>query len=168
MPPVYVSDLVASGRYPYLGFSGKLTEADEKAVQRAVSAMGIEPLLDKKLTKLSGGQRQRVFLALLLAQDTPYVLLDEPSNHLDLSSTLETYRVMLSLRDGGKGVMAVSHDLSAALKYSDKLVLLDGGRTVFVGTPRDLLSSGIIESTLSVRCVEFDDGGEKEYVFKKI
>lgn len=166
-PTVTVSDLIASGRYPYLGFSGKFGDSDIRALDRAVSLTGTEAFLSKKVTELSGGERQRVAFALLLAQDTPYILLDEPSTHLDLRGASETDRLIQSLKEDGKGILSVSHDLSSALKYSDKLLILDGGCVAFYGTPYGAIESGAIEKAFGVTCVKYTDGGETEYFFKK-
>lgn len=166
-PRVTVSDFIASGRYPHLGFSGRLTPGDVSALDRAVELTSTEQLLDRYLNELSGGEAQRVCFAMLLAQDTPYVLLDEPSTFLDAAGSLEITELMLKLRAIGKGVLAVSHDLSSVLKYSDKLLVIDGGRAAFYGSPSDGALLPVIERTFGVKCSVCEVDGEKEYFFKK-
>ena len=103
---------------------------------------------------------------MLLAQDTPYVLLDEPSTHLDIPGKLDLYRLIDDLKKLGKGILAVSHDLSFTLKHSDKLLILDGGRTAFYGSPSSDSAIPTVERVFKVKCIEFADNGEKEYLFK--
>ena len=167
VPSATVYDYVSAGRYPYLGFSGRLTAKDEKAIENAVGLTGIGELLDKRLTELSGGELQRVYFAQLLTQGTPFILLDEPATHLDVSNLADTEELILSLRQSGRGIVSVSHDLSSALRLSDKLLVLDGGSAAFYGTPSEALSSGVIERVFGVRVFEQTIDGEIEYFFKK-
>jgi len=168
IPAVTVYDYVAGGRYPYLGFSGKLSVKDTDAVEKAVSLTGIHFLIDKKLTELSGGERQRVYFAQILAQDTPYVLLDEPGTHLDIMNLAETENLMSALRERGKGIISVSHDLSSAIKNSDRILVLEDGKAMFFGTPREAIDKGITEAVFGVRCYEQTVDGETEYFFRRI
>ena len=162
-----VADYVAAGRYPYVGFSGRMTREDENAVACAVKAAGIEAFLHKRLTELSGGERQRVYFALLMAQDTPYVLMDEPCSHLDLPSAVALNGLVSALRDSGKAVLSVSHDLSAAMKCSDRILLLDRGRLVYDGVPDSEECFDGLERVFGVCCHKVSVDGQIEYFFKK-
>lgn len=166
-PEMTVADYVAAGRYPYVGFSGRMSSDDEEAVDRAVRATNIGSFLSKRLGELSGGERQRVYFALLMAQDTTYVLLDEPSSHLDVPSAIAVNETVTAMRQSGKGIISVSHDLSSALKYSDRILLLRDGRAAFLGSPADAVTSGEIEKAFGVRCYPVTVDGEPEYLFKK-
>ena len=167
VPSVSVADLIAGGRYPYLGFSGKLTENDIQKLNAAIELTDTAHLLSRDMRELSGGERQRVYFAMLLAQDTPYVLLDEPATFLDVAAQIELYSLIKKLKDMGKGILSVSHDLSFALKYSDKILLLENGKAAFYGTPSDPELLASIEKVFGVRCLEQVVDGEKEYFFKE-
>ena len=162
-----VCDYVAAGRYPYVGFSGRMTEEDEHAVERAVRAAGIESFLQRRLTELSGGERQRVYFALLMAQDTPYVLMDEPCSHMDLPSAVAMNELVSTLRDSGKGILAVSHDLASSLKHSDRILLLENGRLVYNGAPDCEACFDGLERVFGLRCHKITIDGQTEYFFKR-
>ena len=167
LPQINAYDLIASGRYPYLPFSGKLGNNDKKAIDNAIRMTKTELLINKDIRQLSGGERQKVYLALLLAQDTPYVLLDEPFTHLDIGTGLDVRELICDIKKSGRGVLSVCHDLAAALKDSDKLLLLDGGCVRFYGTPQEILETSCFENVFGVSCTEIKSGKEIEYIFKK-
>lgn len=167
IPSVLSADLIASGRYPYLGFSGRLSENDVAAVNRAIELTDTAGLLNRPLRELSGGERQRVYFAMLLAQDTPYVLLDEPATHLDTPGRLELYRLIRMLKDSGKGVLSVSHDIAFALKYSDKLLVLENRSAAFYGDSKEDSAIHTIERVLGVKSIKCTADGETEYFFKE-
>ena len=167
IPAVSAADFIVGGRYPHLGFSGRLSEDDLTALDKAVKLTYTEHLLHKPLRELSGGERQRVYFAMILAQDTPYVLLDEPATYLDASGRLELYRLINMLKKDGKGVLSVSHDLSFALTSSDKLLLLDKGKAAFYGNPNDKDPIPSIEAVFGVKCIKCTADSETEYFFKE-
>ena len=167
LPISSVADFIASGRYPYLGFSGKLSESDICALDKAVELTDTAHLLNKSMRELSGGERQRVYFAMLLAQDTPYVLLDEPVTYLDAPGRIELYELIQMLKDEGKGILSVSHDLSFALAHSDKLLLLENGRAAFYGSPDDTKLIPSLERVFGIKCIQCNVEGETEYFFKK-
>ncbi len=159
---IRAEELVAHGRYPYLGFSRRLREEDKAAVEKAIELTGIAEFRDKNVNALSGGERQRVYIAMLLAQNTPYVLLDEPTTFLDIRHAMDITRLMTEMKTQGKGVVAVMHDLPSALKIADRILLLDSGRVAFSGSADELLAGGYIEKVFSVRCRRV----EGEYFFE--
>ncbi|WP_113170708.1 ABC transporter ATP-binding protein [Agrobacterium sp. fls2-241-TYG-188a] len=123
-----VYDLVSRGRYPHSGILMSWDETDEDAVNRALEMTGIAELSSRTVDSLSGGQRQRCFIALALAQDTATILFDEPTTFLDLRYQVEVMELLSSLtRTANKTIVAVLHDLNAALQYADRLVLMKGG-----------------------------------------
>lgn len=165
LPSVTVEDLVSRGRYPYLGLTRRMTDADRTAVEKALTDVGAESLVHREINTLSGGERQKVSLALLLAQDTPYVLLDEPTTYLDISHRFSLLEQMKSLKEQGKCVIAVLHDLSLALRYCDQVAVLEKGSLCAMDSPRELLKRDVLERVFSVRCVPVEGNGEKDVIF---
>lgn len=138
-----VRELVSFGRFPYS--RGRLTKEDWLHVDRAIEYMELEDLQDRFLDQLSGGQRQRAFIAMVLAQDTEYVLLDEPLNNLDMKHAVQIMRITRSLaNDLGKTVVLVLHDVNFASAYSDHIVALKDGRVAAAGTPDELIRSDVL------------------------
>lgn len=131
-----VRDLVFQGRYAQQGSS---PDKDEELCRHAMELTGIEHLEHRGVLELSGGERQRVLLARALAQDTPILVLDEPSNHLDLRHQLQLLRTLRIISEQGKTVIAAMHDLNAAME-ADHAVLLDHGDIVASGPPHNVLS----------------------------
>lgn len=119
-------DLVAMGRTPYTGFFGRLKKIDRDKINEAIEMTGVANLLDKKLTAVSDGERQKLFIAKALAQDTPFIVLDEPTAFLDFPSKVEIFKLMKKLANQqNKTVLMSTHDLDIALPLSDNLWLLD-------------------------------------------
>ncbi|MDR2770907.1 MAG: ABC transporter ATP-binding protein [Clostridiales Family XIII bacterium] len=135
LPELTARTLIAHGRYPHLRFAGSLTERDRAHIAQAAALTGTEALLDKDVAALSGGQRQRVYLAMLLAQDTEILLLDEPTAFLDIRAQLDVLDILKSLRRAGKTIIAALHDLQQAFSFADRLALLEDGRIAFAGPP---------------------------------
>ncbi|MDU9410252.1 ABC transporter ATP-binding protein [Pseudomonas sp. zfem001] len=130
-----VRELVMQGRYPWQGWWQQWSEKDQQAVDRAVSLADIEMLLDRTLSTLSGGQLQRCWIAMTLAQDTPVILLDEPTTFLDIAHQIALLELLAELRDQGRTVVAVLHDLNQAARYADNLVMLRLGKVHAQGAP---------------------------------
>ena len=131
-----VRDLVAFGRYPHSG--GRLTLADKEHVDRAIDYLELEPLADRYLDEMSGGQRQRAFVAMVLCQDTRYVLLDEPLNSLDMKHAVAMMGTLRRAADElGKTVVLVLHDINFASCYADRIVALKQGRVACQERPRN-------------------------------
>ena len=132
---ITVRELVSYGRSPWLSLWGRLSAEDNERVNVAMSQTRTRNLADRRLTQLSGGQRQRAFLAMVLAQDTPLILLDEPTTYLDINHQVELMRLMVELKRQGKTVVTVLHDLNQASRYCDHLVVLASGRVMAQGAP---------------------------------
>lgn len=149
--PFSVAQLASLGRTPHAGTFGSLTDIDLQKVQEAISLAGMTTFADRPCNTLSGGERQRAFLAMLLAQDTPLLLLDEPATFLDADAAKELYELIVTLARGHeKTVLAVMHDLSAAVNVADDIAILDGGSLAFFGTTEECLASHTIERVFSV------------------
>ncbi len=145
-PPegVSVVDAVSYGRSPYTGFWGQLSAQDKLIVKQAMQATGIEELSDQPVNSLSGGQRQRVWLAMTLAQDTDYILLDEPTTYLDINHQVELMKMLRKLNQQGKTIVTVLHDINQACRYCDHLIVMQSGKVVSEGTPSEVLTSELL------------------------
>ncbi len=165
IPDTTVFELVCCGRYPHTDFSRRLREADFQIVEIALKATDSDTLAHKRLKKLSGGERQRAYLAMLLAQDTPYVLLDEPTTHLDIACAFQTMELLKQMRDSGKCVVAVLHDLDLALKYADEILLMHRGKLLSKASPEQTVESGMLDRVFGVRCIPIIRDGQREYLF---
>ena len=143
--PVTVRDLVGMGRYAHLDSWRRAASRDRAAVERALERCAIVPFADRRLESLSGGELQRARIARALAQETPVLLLDEPTGGLDLRYRMELFHLLGELRDDGLAVLVVTHDLNLAARFADRLLLLDRGRSVARGTPVDVLSREMLE-----------------------
>lgn len=166
IPSISVKSFVSHGRFPYLGFSRKMTEKDKKAVENALLTTECSLFADRSMKELSGGERQRAYIAMLVAQDTPYVLLDEPTTYLDIKQRLDFMSLTAELKNSGKGVIAVLHDLPTALKFSDCVTIMKDGEILLTAPPAILAKSDIWETVFNVQCKEITIDGEKEYIFK--
>lgn len=134
-----VKDVVSFGRFPYS--QGRLNKEDWKHINEAIQYMGLEDMQDKFLDQLSGGQRQRAFIAMIIAQDTEYILLDEPLNNLDMKHSVQIMHVLRKLVDElGKTVVIVLHDINFASCYSDHIVALKDGKIVKEGTTPQIIN----------------------------
>lgn len=166
IPAISVQDLVSHGRFPYLGLSRTPGRADLEAVDRAMAAVNVQAFAGRDLRKLSGGERQRVYLALLLAQDTRYVLLDEPTTYLDASAQFSVMENLKRMSQDGKCVIAVLHDLNLALSFSDEICLLNQGHIAAFGAPEELVDQGVLDRVFSIRCRSVMVEGVKEYFIR--
>lgn len=138
-----VRQLVSFGRFPYS--QGNLTRADEEIVDQALEYLQLDCIQDKYLHQLSGGQRQRAYIAMVVAQDTEYVLLDEPLNNLDMRHAVEIMKTLQNLvEDLQKTVVIVLHDINFASCYSDHIVAMDHGRIVNAGCTEEIICGDVL------------------------
>jgi iron complex transport system ATP-binding protein len=152
-----VRELVRLGRYPHTGWLGGLKAHDEAQVQAALAATGTEAFAARPVGELSDGERQKVLLARALAQDTPVVLLDEPTAHLDLPNRVALMRLLHSLaRQTGKAILLSTHELDLALQAADRVWLLPAGGALHAGTPEDLVLSGAFAAAFVHEGLAFD------------
>ena len=148
---ITVYDLVARGRYPHQSMLAGWSEEDERAVDAALADTHVTDLADRPVDELSGGQRQRVWVAMVLAQETPLVLLDEPTTFLDIAHQLEVLELVQRLRTAGRTVVAVLHDINQAARYSSHLIAMSEGRIVAHGPPREVVTADLIEQVFGLR-----------------
>ncbi len=154
---ITVRDIVEMGRSPYTNYWGHLTADDVRIVDEAMGMVGIEGLAGRQASTLSDGERQKTMIAKALAQETPVILLDEPTAFLDFPSKVEMMLLLRRLcREMGKSVLLSTHDLDLALQVSDRLWLLSGEGRLVVDTPEVLGQSGALDATFRSEHVEFD------------
>lgn len=159
-----VRDLVAFGRYPHS--KGQLTVADRIHIERALTHLDLTALADRFLDELSGGQRQRAFIAMVLCQDTDYVLLDEPLNNLDMRHAVDMMKVLRRAADEfGKTVVLVLHDINFASCYSDRIVAMRDGRILHHGPPEALVRSETIRDIYGVEASVYVIDGRRIVVY---
>lgn len=149
--------LVARGRYPHQSIWSTWSAEDERAVVAALAAAGATDLADREVDSLSGGQRQRVWIAMVLAQETGHLLLDEPTTFLDLTHQYQLLRMLGELRDAGRTVVAVLHDINQACRYADHLVAMKGGRIVASGPPGDIVDAQLMAEVFDLPCIVVPD-----------
>lgn len=139
-----VRQLVSFGRFPYS--QGRLTAFDKKMINSAIEYMELTDMENKFLDQLSGGQKQRAYIAMVIAQDTDYILLDEPLNNLDMKHAAQIMKVLRKLVDElGKTVVIVLHDVNFASVYSDFIVALKDGKVVKQGTTNEIINNGVLK-----------------------
>ena len=139
-----VRELVGFGRFPHS--QGRLTAADHATIDEAIAFLDLTELAGRYLDQLSGGQRQRAYVAMVLAQDTDYILLDEPLNNLDMKHAVAMMGQLRRAADElGKTIVIVVHDINFAAAYADRIVALAEGRVVHVGTPGELMTPDTLE-----------------------
>ncbi|MDR0356322.1 MAG: ABC transporter ATP-binding protein [Deltaproteobacteria bacterium] len=157
-----VREVVRLGRRPHLDRWGRLKEEDHRIVEKAMEDLNLGHLADKPVTKLSGGEAQRVVLARTLAQDCPIVLLDEPTNSLDVAQALELMAILRRIAESGRLVVTVSHDLALAATFAHEIVFLKDGGLTAAGPRDEILTSELLaevfEAEAQVRTDEFVGG----------
>lgn len=151
---IRVADLVARGRYPHQGMFDRWSAEDEAAVSAALEATGTADLSGRLVDELSGGQRQRVWVAMALAQQTPVLLLDEPTTFLDISHQYGLLELFETLRSElRRTIVVVLHDLNQAARYADHLIVMKDGAVVASGAPDQVLTAELVEDVYDLPCL---------------
>ncbi|MFJ2618401.1 ABC transporter ATP-binding protein [Glutamicibacter sp. NPDC087344] len=149
---ITVADLVARGRYPHQGLIRQWTDSDELAVAQAMDATSVTELSTRLVDELSGGQRQRVWVAMVLAQQTPILLLDEPTTFLDIAHQIDLLELFTDLYLDGNTLVAVLHDLNHAARYATHLIAMKDGKIVAQGPPAEIVTEEMVEHTFGLAC----------------
>lgn len=153
-------EIVLMGRSPHLGRFGWPTKVDRDIAHQAMAWTRSEDLADRIVTSLSGGERQRILLARALATDSPIILLDEPISNLDIQHQLDLLELTRKLvTERGKTIIMVVHDLNYAMRFADEAILMDQGRVLAYGTPRQVLAPDLIRATFQVEALSHNQGG---------
>ena len=165
IPALPVRTLVEHGRFPYLGFARKKSARDIEVVEDAMRFTHVDNYATQYCDTLSGGIRQRAFFAMTLAQDCDYIVLDEPTTYLDIKGQRQFMDMVLSLKEQGKTIILVLHDLAQALQISDTLVIMQDRKIAATGTPDECLGQHIIEDVFDVHLKSFSDDDGCYYFF---
>lgn len=153
-----VTELVGLGRQPHTGFLGRLDDEDHEIVRQSMEDAGIIGKANEYMASLSDGERQKAMIARALAQQTPIIILDEPTAFLDVASRIETMRLLQTLaHDRGKAVLLSSHDISQSLMLADELWLITTDRQVITGSTDDLVASGAMDRLFDNRSIHFNN-----------
>ena len=163
-PEISVRQLTAHGRYPHLKWGRSLSREDHGIIEDSMQRAGITALADRNVSALSGGERQRAYLSMMLAQQAQILLLDEPTTYLDPGSQFELMDMLCALRDEGRTVVAVLHDLVLALEYADNIALMQAGTLVQLGAPEEIHASGRLSDVFGVDVARTPEG---KYVFSR-
>lgn len=150
---ITVAELVARGRYPHQKFLQTPSKKDEAAVEKALELTDMVELRDRGVDELSGGQRQRAWIAMVLAQETPLLLLDEPTTYLDVAHEIEVMDLVQKLnREEGRTIVMVLHDINHAASVSDRIIAMRDGYIIGDGTPDEVITSATISELYGVTC----------------
>lgn len=155
---ITVADLVSRGRFPHQKVLRQWSRGDDDAVADAMRCTGVTELAGRLVDELSGGQRQRVWVAMVLAQQTPLVLLDEPTTYLDIAHQVELLDLFAVLnREQNRTVVAVLHDLNHACRYADQIIAMKAGSIVAQGIPNAVITEDLVEDVYGLKCQIIDD-----------
>ncbi|MDR2106789.1 MAG: ABC transporter ATP-binding protein, partial [Coriobacteriales bacterium] len=160
-PDISAESLVLHGRFCWLGYPRVYGSADRQVAQQAMQRLGIASLGERRLAELSGGEQQRVYLAMQLAQGAKALLMDEPTTYLDIAHQLELLELIKTLKEEGKAIVMVLHDLDAALSIADQVVVMQGGRVLEAGQPEQVIASGAVDEAFAVRVIREERFGAK-------
>ena len=163
-PDMTVEQMVLHGRFPHLTYPRRYSVKDHEIAFSAMAQLGMKGLAHKPLSALSGGMRQNAYIAMALAQDTDYVLLDEPTTYLDIAHQLELMKTLRTLADRGKGIITVTHDIQMAFTFSDRIILLDNGTVFDNGTPNEVCARKSIEQIMGVALERSDEAYSYRYI----
>lgn len=162
-PNITVERLLMHGRHPYMSHLKQMRQEDWDMLEKVMECMDIKEFRHHSLTALSGGERQRVYLAMLLAQDAKILLLDEPTTYMDIAYQLKFLHLVQEQKRQGNLVIMVLHDINQALRISDQVVLMDRGRIVMQGTPKEVIQSENLQKVFQV--VVTSHGEEDNQIF---
>lgn len=167
LPPSSLSvyELIALGRQPYTNWLGALNYNDEQKIEKAISLTQIEKLRNRKYYELSDGQFQKVMIARAIAQDTPFIILDEPSTHLDLHNKVSLFRLLKKLtQETNKCILFSTHDLELAIQLSDEIIIM---KENFIenNTPTELINNGSFDNFFEDETIVFDRKS-KQFILK--
>lgn len=164
---ITVARMVLHGRFPHLTYPRRYGGEDYDACNKAMEATGILSLKDRRIEELSCGQRQKVYLAMALAGDMEVYLLDEPATYLDVRHQLELLEIIRKLKERGKTIAVILHDLDSVMQIADDVVIMEQGQAVFAGEPVQAVENGVMERVFRVRTrILKDEEGKKHLYFE--
>ncbi|WP_327085444.1 ABC transporter ATP-binding protein [Nonomuraea sp. NBC_01738] len=154
---IKVRQLVGRGRFPHQPLLSLWSAEDAEAVAEAMATAGVDALADRPVNELSGGQRQRVWVAMVLAQRTPYLLLDEPTSFLDLAHQYRLLALLARLRDEGRTIIAVLHDINQACRFADHLIAMKDGRVAAQGAAAEIMDAALVKEIFDLPSIVVPD-----------
>ncbi|WP_336822234.1 ABC transporter ATP-binding protein [Sporosarcina sp. USHLN248] len=154
---ITVANLIAHGRFPHQSLMRQWNDDDEKAVLDAMELTNTSELSHRFVDELSGGQRQRVWVAMVLAQQTPLLLLDEPTTYLDIAHQIELLELFTDLNEQGNTIVAVLHDLNHAARYATHIIAMKEGRIIAQGNPKEVVTAQLVEEVFGLKCIVIED-----------
>ena len=149
-PDMTVRQMVLHGRFPYLKYPRRYGKEDRAIAEGIITELGLADNAEAALSSLSGGRRQIAYIAMALAQNTDYILLDEPTTYLDIAHQLSLMKMLKKLSLSGKGIITVMHDLPMAFSFSDKIVIINDGEIVYQGAPENIYNSELIKAIFGI------------------
>lgn len=161
-PETTVGEIVIHGRFPYLSFPRKYSKSDYEKADTTMKKMGILQYADKNMCELSGGIRQKAYIAMALCQEAETILFDEPTTYLDISQQFKMNSLINELKQNGKSVVCVIHDIITAIKISDEIIIMNDGKIIKSGTPEEILQANIIKEVFGVEISMI----QNEYFYK--
>ena len=164
-PDMTVGQLVLHGRFPYLSYPRRYKDEDAHVAEEAMRSVGIYDLRDKPLSDLSGGMKQNAYIAMALAQNTDYILLDEPTTYLDIPHQLALMELLRELSRGGKSIITVMHDLPLAFEFSDEIAVIEDGGMRVQSSPEEISESDVIREVFGIRLNRLP--GTQKYYYSK-
>ena len=164
LPEMTAGRLVLHGRFPWLGWPRRYRPEDYAIAQKAMERLGVAEFADTPLSELSGGTRQKCYLAMALAQDTPTILLDEPTSFLDIAHQLKLMELCRELAAEGRAIVLVLHDLPLALQYADRVAVMNAGRLLALGAPEEIMSTDVLQKTFGVQIFQVETPLGTRYV----
>lgn len=162
IPDMTVSQMVLHGRFPHLSYPRRYRNCDREIACAAMEKMGILHLGDMPVSSLSGGMRQNAYIAMALAQETDYIILDEPTAYLDIAHQLELMKILRDLKGEGKGIITVMHDLPIAFTFSDSILVMNEGNVVCSGTPSEICKTDMTKKIFGIKLNSDND----EYFYR--
>jgi iron complex transport system ATP-binding protein len=167
-PSITVAKMVLHGRFPHIHYPRTYTSSDLSICDEAMRRAGVFEFRNKMMSELSGGEQQKVYLAMVFAGQTDILLLDEPTTYLDITCQLELFHTMQSLKQEGRTILAVLHDINYALNLSDQIIVMNNGKVQAYGTPDDIYSSQILSQVFHIQLKKaIDQDGCSHYVFDR-
>lgn len=160
VPDITVKRMVLHGRFPYLKYPRRYRQIDVEIAEKAIRQVGMEAYMYKNMHQLSGGMQQKVYIAMALAQDTPVIMMDEPTSFLDIVYQMKLMEISRELASQGKAVILVLHDIAMAMRTADRIVVLKDGYIKGNGNPEEVFESGVLDEVfgLKLKRVETEEG----------
>lgn len=165
IPDIAVENLVMHGRFPHLSYPRRYRKEDIAITEQVMEQLGIAHMAQKQLATLSGGERQRAYIAMLLAQNSDIICMDEPTTYLDISHQLDIMETLNSLKQKGKTLVVILHDLNLAMRYADQIFVMESGNMLYDGNVDSLYNRGLIDEIFGVTTQRIETKMGSQYCF---